>query len=55
MIGFTGLEKVTGLAGLAKRPEKHGAATASASSVFTVVVVYAAVATAAISAFPSHR
>ena len=54
MIGFTGLEKVTGLAGLAKRPEKS-VPDSIRSSVFTVILVYAAVATAAISAFPSHR
>jgi basic amino acid/polyamine antiporter, APA family len=54
MIGFTGLEKVTGLVGLAKRPEKS-VPDSIRSSVFTVILVYAAVATAAISAFPSHR
>ena len=51
MIGFTGLEKVTGLVGLAKRPEKS-VPDSIRSSVFTVILVYAAVATAAISAFP---
>ncbi len=53
MIGFTGLEKVTSLAGLAKDPEKT-LPDSVRTSVFTVVIVYAAVATAAISAFPSH-
>jgi APA family basic amino acid/polyamine antiporter len=54
VIGFTGLEKVTSLAGLAKHPEKSVPASVR-SSVFTVILVYAAVATAAISAFPPHR
>jgi basic amino acid/polyamine antiporter, APA family len=54
MIGFTGLEKVTGLVGQAKRPEKTVPASIR-SSVITVILVYAAVSTAAISAFPSHR
>jgi APA family basic amino acid/polyamine antiporter len=54
MIGFTGLEKVTSLAGLAKHPEKS-VPDSVRSSVITVVLVYAAVATAAISAFPPHR
>ena len=54
MIGFTGLEKVTSLAGLAKHPEKS-VPDSVRSSVLTVVLVYAAVATAAISAFPPHR
>ena len=53
MIGFTGLEKVTSLAGLAKDPEKT-VPDSVRTSVFTVVLIYAAVATAAISAFPSH-
>jgi APA family basic amino acid/polyamine antiporter len=53
MIGFTGLEKATSLAGLAKDPEKT-LPDSVRTSVFTVVIVYAAVATAAISAFPSH-
>jgi basic amino acid/polyamine antiporter, APA family len=53
MIGFTGLEKVTSLAGLAKDPEKT-LPDSVRTSVFTVVLIYAAVATAAISAFPSH-
>lgn len=54
MIGFTGLEKVTGLAGLAKHPEKT-VPDSVRTSVFTVIIVYAAVATAATSAFPAHR
>jgi basic amino acid/polyamine antiporter, APA family len=54
MIGFTGLEKVTSLAGLAKHPEKT-VPDSVRTSVFTVIVVYAAVATAATSAFPVHR
>jgi basic amino acid/polyamine antiporter, APA family len=53
MIGFTGLEKVTSLAGMAKDPEKT-IPDAIRTSVFTVIVVYAAVATAAISAFPTR-
>jgi APA family basic amino acid/polyamine antiporter len=53
MIGFTGLEKVTSLAGLAKHPEKT-VPDSVRTSVFTVIVVYAAVATAATSAFPVH-
>src|SRR5436190_2128679 len=53
MIGFTGLEKVTSLAGLAKDPEKT-LPDSVRTSVFTVVLIYAAVATAAISAFPSR-
>ena len=53
MIGFTGLEKVTSLSGMAKDPEKT-LPDSVRTSVFTVVIVYAAVATAAISAFPSH-
>jgi APA family basic amino acid/polyamine antiporter len=54
MIGFTGLEKVTSLAGLAKHPEKT-VPDSVRTSVFTVILVYAAVATAATSAFPVHR
>ncbi len=46
MIGLTGLEKVTELTGLAKRPEKT-VPDSVRSSVFTVIIVYAAVATAA--------
>ena len=53
MIGFTGLEKVTSLAGLAKHPEKT-VPDSVRTSVFTVILVYAAVATAATSAFPVH-
>ena len=54
MVGFTGLEKLTGLASLAKDPVRT-VPRALRSSVFTVVVVYAAMATAATSAFPPHR
>jgi APA family basic amino acid/polyamine antiporter len=54
MIGFTGLEKVTGLAGMAKHPEKS-VPDSVRTSVFTAILVYAAVATAAVSAFPAHR
>jgi len=54
MIGYTGLEKVSNLAGAAKTPERSVPSSVR-SSVFTVVLVYAAVATAAASAFPSHR
>jgi len=53
MIGYTGLEKVTSLAGMAKDPEKS-IPDAVRTSVFTVIIVYAAVATAAISAFPTR-
>jgi basic amino acid/polyamine antiporter, APA family len=52
MIGFTGLEKVSSLAGMAKDPAKT-VPDSVRTSVFTVIVVYAAVATAATSAFPS--
>ncbi len=54
MIGFTGLEKVAGLAGEAKNPARD-LPTSVRSSVVTVVLVYAAVATAATSAYPLHR
>jgi APA family basic amino acid/polyamine antiporter len=53
MIGYTGLEKVSGLAAFAKDPERS-VPDSVRSSVFTVVIVYAAVATAAASAFPTH-
>jgi APA family basic amino acid/polyamine antiporter len=53
MIGYTGLEKVSSLAAYAKDPERS-VPDSVRSSVFTVVIVYAAVATAAASAFPSH-
>jgi basic amino acid/polyamine antiporter, APA family len=54
MVAYTGLEKVGTLTGLAKDPEKS-VPDSVRTSVFTVVIVYAAVATAALSAFPSHR
>ena len=53
MIGYTGLEKVSSMAAHAKDPE-HSVPDSVRSSVFTVVIVYAAVATAAVSAFPTH-
>jgi APA family basic amino acid/polyamine antiporter len=53
MIGYTGLEKVSSVAALAKDPERS-VPDSVRSSVFTVVIVYAAVATAAASAFPTH-
>ena len=53
MIGYTGLEKVGSLAGVAKNPEKS-LPDSVRTSVFTVVIVYSAVATAAVSAFPAH-
>jgi basic amino acid/polyamine antiporter, APA family len=53
MIGYTGLEKVGTLTGVARRPEKS-VPDSVRTSVFTVVLVYAAVATAAVSAFPAH-
>jgi basic amino acid/polyamine antiporter, APA family len=53
MIGYTGLEKVGSLAGVAKHPEKT-LPDAVRTSVFTVVLVYSAVATAAVSAFPAE-
>jgi APA family basic amino acid/polyamine antiporter len=53
MIGYTGLEKVGSLAGVAKNPEKT-LPDAVRTSVFTVVLVYSAVATAAVSAFPAQ-
>ena len=53
MIGFTGLEKVSSLAGLAKDPEKT-LPDSVARRCSRSVLIYAAVATAAISAFPSH-
>ena len=53
MIGYTGLEKVGSLAGVAKNPEKS-LPDAVRTSVFTVVIVYSAVATAAVLAFPAH-
>jgi len=52
MIGYTGLEKVSSVAALAKDPERS-VPDSVRSSVFTVVIVYAAVATAASSAFPT--
>ncbi len=54
MVAYTGLEKVSSLTSIAKDPEKSVPASVR-TSVFTVVLVYAAVATAALSAFPSHR
>lgn len=51
MIGFTGLEKVSSLAGIAKNPAKD-IPDSVRTSVFTVVLVYAAIATAATSAYP---
>ena len=53
MIGYTGLEKVSSVAAYAKDPERS-VPDSVRSSVFTVVIVYAAVATAAVSAFPTH-
>jgi basic amino acid/polyamine antiporter, APA family len=53
MIGYTGLEKVSTVAAFAKDPERS-VPDSVRSSVFTVVIVYAAVATAAVSAFPTH-
>ncbi len=53
MIGYTGLEKVCSVAAYAKDPERS-VPDSVRSSVFTVVIVYAAVATAAASAFPTH-
>ncbi len=53
MIGYTGLEKVSSVAAYAKDPERS-VPDSVRSSVFTVVIVYAAVATAAASAFPTH-
>ena len=53
MIGYTGLEKVGSLAGVAKNPEKT-LPDSVRTSVFTVVLVYSAVATAAVSAFPAE-
>ncbi|HSD00832.1 MAG TPA: universal stress protein [Gaiellales bacterium] len=53
MVGYTGLEKVGSLAGVAKQPEKT-LPDAIRTSVFTVVLVYSAVATAAVSAFPAE-
>jgi basic amino acid/polyamine antiporter, APA family len=52
MIGYTGLEKVGSVAAYAKDPERS-VPDSVRSSVFTVVIVYAAVATAAASAFPT--
>ncbi len=52
MIGYTGLEKVSSVAAYAKDPERS-VPDSVRSSVFTVVIVYAAVATAAASAFPT--
>ena len=54
MIGYTGLEKVSSVAAYAKDPERS-VPDSVRSSVFTVVIVYAAVATAAVSAFPTRR
>lgn len=54
MVAYTGLEKVSMLTGLAKDPEKS-VPDSVRTSVFTVIIVYAAVATAALSAFPAHR
>ena len=51
MIGFTGLEKVASLAGMAKNPAKD-IPDSVRTSVFTVVLIYAAIATAATSAYP---
>jgi basic amino acid/polyamine antiporter, APA family len=53
MIGYTGLEKVSSVAAYAKDPERS-VPDSVRSSVFTVVIVYAAVATAAASAFPTR-
>jgi len=53
MVGYTGLEKVSTVAAFAKDPERS-VPDSVRSSVFTVVIVYAAVATAAVSAFPTH-
>jgi APA family basic amino acid/polyamine antiporter len=53
MIGYTGLEKVGSLAGVAKNPEKT-LPDSVRTSVFTVVLIYSAVATAAVSAFPAE-
>jgi APA family basic amino acid/polyamine antiporter len=54
MVAYTGLEKVSTLTGMVKDPEKSVPSSVR-SSVFTVIIVYAAVATAALSAFPAHR
>src|SRR4029079_4123382 len=51
MIGFTGLEKVASLAGMAKNPAKD-IPDSIRTSVFTVVLIYAAIATAATPAYP---
>ena len=53
MVAYTGLEKVSSLTGLAKDPGRTVPASIRTSAI-TVVVIYAAVATAAVSAFPSH-
>ncbi len=54
MVAYTGLEKVSSLTGLAKDPGRTVPASIRTSAI-TVVIIYAAVATAAVSAFPSHR
>jgi nucleotide-binding universal stress UspA family protein len=54
MIGYTGLEKVSTVTAYAKDPART-VPDSVRTSVFTVVIVYAAVATAAASAFPVHR
>jgi APA family basic amino acid/polyamine antiporter len=53
MVAYNGLEKVALLTRMVKDPEKD-VPDSVRTSVFTVIVVYAAVATAALSAFPSH-
>jgi APA family basic amino acid/polyamine antiporter len=53
MVAFTGLEKVSSLASMAKDPVKS-VPDAVRTSVFTVVVIYAAVATVATSAYRFH-
>jgi APA family basic amino acid/polyamine antiporter len=53
MIAFTGLEKIASTAAEARDPTKT-LPDSIRSSVLTTIIVYAAVATAAVSAFPSH-
>ena len=54
MIAFTGLEKIASTAAEARDPSKT-LPDSIRTSVLTTIVVYAAVATAAVSAFPSPR
>jgi basic amino acid/polyamine antiporter, APA family len=53
MVAFTGLEKVASLAARARDPS-HTVPAGVRSAVFTTVFLYAAVATAAVAAFPSR-